>query len=158
MSYPEPKYLGETGEVNAWFRKADAAPDFIMRNGSASYLATGAATQGKLGLYRWDMNGPRSGPDPHFHRSLAEAFFVLEGTIKLYNGVEWVDGRPGDFLYVPEGGLHGFRNESGAFASMLLMFVPGAPREPYFENLGHVGAMSEKEAAAFFREHDTFWV
>jgi mannose-6-phosphate isomerase-like protein (cupin superfamily) len=158
MSYPEPRYLGETGEVNSWFRKADAAPDLLMRNGSASYLTTGESTGGKLGLYRWDMNGPRSGPDPHFHRSIAEAFFVLKGTIQLYNGTEWVDGRPGDFLYVPEGGLHGFRNESGEFASMLLMFVPGAPREAYFENVGHVGEMSEEEAAAFYLEHDTFWV
>ena len=34
----------------------------------------------------------------------------------------------GDFLFVPEGGIHGFRNESGAPASMLLLFAPGAPR------------------------------
>jgi mannose-6-phosphate isomerase-like protein (cupin superfamily) len=158
MSYPEAKYLGEAGEVNSWFRKAGAAPELVLKSGTASYLTTGESTQGKLGLYRWDMNGPRSGPDPHFHRSIAEAFFVLKGTIRLYSGTEWVDGTPGDFLYVPEGGLHGFRNESGEFASMLLMFVPGAPREPYFENVGHVGEMSEEEAVAFYLEHDTFWV
>jgi hypothetical protein len=30
---------------------------------------------------------------------------------------------------VLEGGLHGFRNESGEQASMLILFPPGAARE-----------------------------
>ena len=39
------------------------------------------------------------------------------------------DGRPGDFLYVPQGGVHAFRNESGEPASMLILFTPrGAAR------------------------------
>ena len=59
---------------------------------------------------------------------------------------------------MPEGGLHAFKNESGAPASMLLLFVPGAPREAYFENLGRLGTMSPEELTAFFEEHDTYWV
>jgi mannose-6-phosphate isomerase-like protein (cupin superfamily) len=35
---------------------------------------------------------------------------VLSGTVRLHDGKSWFDGRPGDFAYVPEGGLHGFRN------------------------------------------------
>jgi len=158
MSYPDPVYLGEGGELSGRFRPAGAEPELLMRSGTASYLATGASTGGKLGLYRWDMAGPPSGPDPHFHRSIAEAFYVLKGTIRLYDGKQWIDGVPGDFLYVPEGGVHAFRNESGDFASMLLMFVPGAPREPYFENVGSIRQKSEEEQARFFLEHDTFWL
>ena len=33
------------------------------------------------------------------------------------------------------GGIHGFKNESGELALMLLLFAPGAPREEYFETL-----------------------
>ena len=51
---------------------------------------------------------------------------MLTGTIRLFNGERWTDGTPGDFLYVPEGGVHAFRNESGQPASMLLHFAPGA--------------------------------
>ena len=58
---------------------------------------------------------------------------MLSGEVQLYDGTGWRTGRPGDFFFVPEGGLHGFRG--GDHASMLLMFTPGAPREDYFETL-----------------------
>jgi hypothetical protein len=61
-------------------------------------------------------------------------------------------------VHVPEGGVHGFKNNSGAPASMLLHFAPGAPREGYFEGLPNLGGMSDEERAAFFVEHDTYWV
>jgi mannose-6-phosphate isomerase-like protein (cupin superfamily) len=157
MSYPDPRYLGDDGEVTATVRSALQPPELDQKTTRASYLATGATTDGKFGLYRWDFKGPRSGPDPHFHRSLSESFFVLSGTVRLYDGKHWVDGTPGDFLYVPEGGIHGFRNESGEPASMLILFAPGAPREDYFERVSTVGQMSEEERSEFFLRHDTFW-
>ena len=158
MSYPEAQYLGDTGEASAVLRPASAPPELDQRTTLASYLATGDSTGGKFGLYRWDFKGPRSGPDAHFHRSISESFFVLSGTVRLYDGKRWVDGTPGDFLYVPEGGIHGFRNESGEPASMLILFAPGAPREDYFERVATTGEMSEEERTEFFLRHDTFWV
>lgn len=158
MSYPPPRYHGDTGEVSVRFRPAGHEPELLMSAGSASYLATGASTNGQFGLYRWDMDGPRSGPDPHFHRSISESFFILSGTVRLYDGSRWVDGRPGDFLFVPEGGVHGFRNESGEPASMLLLFAPGAPREGYFEGLADLAQRSDVERAEFMAYHDTYWV
>ena len=122
------------------------------------YLATGASTDGQLGLYRWEMGPGPGGPDPHFHRSITESFYVLSGTIRLHDGNGWTDGRSGDFLYVPQGGVHGFRNESGEPASMLILFTPGAPREDYFERVRTTSAMTEEERAEFFLRHDTFWV
>ncbi|WP_163508454.1 cupin domain-containing protein [Fodinicola acaciae] len=158
MSYPEPRYHGENGEHTANFRLATAEPELPLRSGAASYLATGASTNGQFGLYRWDFNEQPSGPDPHFHRSISESFFILSGTVRLYDGDRWVDAKPGDFLFVPEGGVHAFRNESGEPASMLLLFAPGAPREAYFEGLSGLAAMTEQERAAFMLEHDTFWL
>jgi oxalate decarboxylase/phosphoglucose isomerase-like protein (cupin superfamily) len=82
--------------------------------------------------------------------------------VRLYDGRGWRDGRAGDFLYVPEGGIHGFRNESGQPASMLILFAPGAPRERYFEGLVELAHLAERpsteEMAEFYREHDTYWV
>ena len=72
----------------------------------------------------------------------------------------WVRAGSGDFLHVPPGGLHGFRNEDGP-ASMLLHFAPGAPREAYFEGLaqdGGVAAMSPDQRAEFMAYHDNVWV
>lgn len=160
--YPADRYVGDDGEHSARWRGSDAPHDMDNPAGSVDYLATGDSTQGDYGLYRWSMSGPPSGPGPHFHRSLSESFFVLSGTIRLYDGQRWVDGRPGDFLYVPEGGRHGFRNESGQPASMLILFAPGAPREAYFEGLAEIGRTgarpSEEEMAEFYLRHDTFWV
>jgi mannose-6-phosphate isomerase-like protein (cupin superfamily) len=157
MSYPEPRYLGEKGEVAATLRRADQPPELTRKATTASYLATGAGTRGQFGLYRWDFLGPRSGPDPHFHRSISESFYILSGAVRLYDGARWMDASAGDFLFVPEGGIHGFRNESGEPASMLILFAPGAPREDYFENVGRAGELGEEERAAFYLRHDTFW-
>jgi hypothetical protein len=44
----------------------------------------------------------------------------------------------GDFLYVPQGGVHAFSNESGAPARMLILFAPGPPREEYFTELADI--------------------
>ena len=81
--------------------------------------------------------------------------------MRLFDGTDWADGREGDFLYVPKGGVHAFRNDSGAPASMLILFTPGAPREDYFETLADAArrdAMSKDDWAEFFVRHDTFWV
>jgi mannose-6-phosphate isomerase-like protein (cupin superfamily) len=158
MSYPPPTYLGETGEVSAWARRADVPPELDLGRARASYLATGAQTAGGFGLYRWDMGPERSGPPAHFHRSISESFYVLDGTVRIFDGEAWLDAGPGDFVHVPAGGVHAFENASGAPASMLLHFAPGAPREAYFEGIPDVGAMSPEEATAFFLEHDNHWL
>jgi mannose-6-phosphate isomerase-like protein (cupin superfamily) len=157
MSYPPPRYHGETGEVSARLRPAGQAPEMPH----VAYLATGVSTHGLFGLYRWSMGPRASGPAAHFHRSIAESFYVLTGSVQLFDGSGWKDTEPGDFLYVPEGGLHGFRNETDVPASMLILFAPGAPREEYFETLADAArreAMDEEARAAFMLRHDTFWV
>jgi len=161
VSYPQPRYLGEPGLTNASFRSSGEAPELTYPSGgTAHYLATGVSTNGQFGLYRWEMAAVPSGPEPHFHRSISESFYVLSGTIRLYDGTSWIDAAPGDFLFVPEGGIHAFRNESGEPASMLILFAPGAPREDYFETLARVAdgqPLSEEDKVAFYLRHDTFW-
>ena len=162
MSYPPVRYTGDDGEVNAVLRPADAPAELTYTNGgTVDYLATGAGTGGEFGLYRWTFGAGVSGPDPHFHRTISESFFILEGTVKLYNGDTWIDATAGDFLYVPVGGIHGFKHEDDEPASMLLLFAPGAPREEYFETLAEIGrgrTMTDEERAEFFLRHDNVWL
>ena len=163
MSYPEARYHGDHGEVSAVLRPAPTEPELRLGPASsASYLARGATTNGQFGLYRWDMGPEPSGPTTHFHRTISESFFVLDGVVELYDGSAWTSAGPGDFLYVPEGGLHAFRNDSGEPASMLILFAPGAPREGYFEGLlemfGSVRPVSQEEYVEFCERHDTFFV
>ena len=92
---------------------------------------------------------------------MSESFFVLTGTVSLYDGLAWKDAVAGDFMYVPAGGIHGFKNESGEPASMLILFAPGAPREEYFETLaaiGHGQQLTEDELADLYDRHDNHWL
>ena len=160
MSYPPPRYHGSTGEASATLRRADTPNELSHSNGSG-YLATGATTGGEFGLYRWEMGPTPSGPDPHFHKTISESFYVLSGAVRLYDGRRWVDAAPGDFCFVPEGGMHAFRNESGAPADMLILFAPGAPREGYFEGLAEIAQgkeLTEDERAEFYLRHDNHWL
>ena len=107
--------------------------------------------------------GPEpAGAQPHFHRTISESFFVVSGTVQLFDGITWLEGRPGDFVYVPEGGLHGFRNESGEPASLLILFAPGAPREAYFEGMVELAegrwTPSHDELQGFMEKHDNIYV
>ena len=162
MSYSEPVYLGEAGEASATIRSVDHEPDVVYPNGARlHFLATGQLTRGLYGLYRMEMGSEPSGPTPHFHRTFTESFYVLSGAIRIYNGREWVDSQPGDFIHVPEGGIHGFRNESGKPASLLIHFSPGAPREKYFEGSARYardGRGSDDEMAEFYSLHDNVWL
>lgn len=161
MSYPDPVHLG-SGEASASYRPAGTPPELPRPGGAASYLATGADTGGRFGLYRWDMGPQPAGADAHFHRTFTESFFVLTGTVRLYDGRAWFDGSSGDWVHVPEGGLHGFRNESGEAASLLIHFAPGVPREAYFEGLVEIAEgrwkPGREEFLAFCEEHDNIYV
>jgi mannose-6-phosphate isomerase-like protein (cupin superfamily) len=161
VSYPDPVYFGDHGEASATYRPAGAPHDLGEEPGNTvDHLALGADTAGAFGLYRWNFGPHVSGPDLHFHRTISESFYVLAGTVRIHDGREWRDTTAGDFVHVPPGGVHGFRNESGERASMLLLFTPGAPREEYFETLFAHGtaSMTEEEKAAFYLRHDNHWL
>jgi uncharacterized RmlC-like cupin family protein len=71
-----------------------------------------------------------------------------------------VDAAPGDYLYVPPGGIHSFANTSGAPASMLILFAPGGPREAYFEELADIAAtgreLTHDEWVQLWARHDQY--
>jgi len=114
MSYPEPLYHGETGLINAALEPAGRAPEVrYPAGGTAHYLATGESTGGQFGLYRWEMAAAQGGPGPHFHRSISESFYVLSGAIQLYDGARWIDGEPGDFLFLVTAGEVAVRVATG---------------------------------------------
>lgn len=164
MSYPPPRYAAESGAASATLRPGDTPPDLTIGvRSKVGYLATGATTDGQFGMYRWDLEAvppPASMPTGHFHRTISESFFILAGTVALYDGDKWRDTSAGDYLYVPPGGIHGFANTSGAPASMLILFTPGAPREAYFVELAEIAAsgrrLSPQEWTELWARHDQY--
>ena len=122
------------------------------------FVATGGETAGRFGLFRWEMAPHAGGPDPHVHDTFSESFYVLAGTVQVYDGRTWSDATAGDYLHVPDGSVHAFRNAGDEPASMLILFAPGAPRERYFEELAEMAregrTLSPDELTAFYRRHD----
>lgn len=156
MSFP---ILASEPANTAWIRRPNAEPDLVMKSGTrVRYLAAGSTTSGQIGVYQWDMTDAPGKGDPHFHRTFAESFFIRTGVVHVYDGSEWKPLEEGGFFYVPPGGIHSFENRSGAPASMLIIFTPGAPREDYFENLHLLATMSAEEKARFYEDHDNILI
>jgi mannose-6-phosphate isomerase-like protein (cupin superfamily) len=157
--YPPQRFTTEHPDVSATLRRADEPPDYDSFGlVQYHYLANQQKTNGDYGLYRVDLAPEAGGPGPHFHRAMSEAFFVLSGSMRLYDGTDWLDGHQGDFLYVPPGGIHGFRNEADEPASILMLFAPGAPREHYFEGLAKLGDLTDDERRDWFIANDNYFV
>jgi mannose-6-phosphate isomerase-like protein (cupin superfamily) len=155
----QPIYHGHTGESSARFRPASQPPGYCTAKGTAGhYLGSPEDTGGRFSLYRWDMSSASGGPGPHFHRTYDETFYILAGTIRLYDGTRWLDATPGDMLHVPAGGIHGFTNASRAPASMLMLLTPGADRAAYFSELAAIAdsgrELSDAEWDEVFARHD----
>jgi mannose-6-phosphate isomerase-like protein (cupin superfamily) len=154
-------YSGDTGQVSARLRTAGDVEQLTMRSGTvARFVAPGSITAGQFGLFEWAMPPRSGGPGAHFHKTFSESFYVMSGTVRLYDGQGWADARSGDFLYVPQGGVHAFRNDGDEPASMLILFAPGAPREAYFRELAEISEtgrqLSRDEWTELFARHDQY--
>src|SRR5215217_438913 len=97
-------FSGERGQVSAIFRPLESVPPLVRPTSSARFTAPGSITNGEFGLFRGEMRPRAGGASPHFHRTFSESFYILSGTVRLYNGADWVEATAGDFLYVPRGG------------------------------------------------------
>lgn len=145
-----------------WRPQEEVRPLHLGTAVATRFVAPGSLTSGRYGLFRWNMAARAGGPGLHYHLTFSESFYVLAGTVSLGTGEEWVDAGAGDFLFVPEGGIHAFRNDSDEPASMLILFAPGAPRERYFEELADIVAsgrqLSEAEWTELYARHDQYMV
>jgi mannose-6-phosphate isomerase-like protein (cupin superfamily) len=156
-------YTARQGEVTATFRPLGEVEHLARPTSSVHFVAPGSVTRRQFGLFRWEMTPRAAGPAPHFHRTFSESFYVLSGRMRLFDGERWVDGTPGDFIYVPKGGIHAFNNgESDEPAAMLILFAPGRARERYFRALAEIGEsgrqLSDAQMTAFLAEHDQYMV
>jgi quercetin dioxygenase-like cupin family protein len=74
------------------------------------------------------------GPPPHIHSREDETFYVLEGKLEFVLGEETIVAGPGDFVSVPRGTVHCFRNTGAETARLVLTFTP-AGIEQWFEEI-----------------------
>jgi quercetin dioxygenase-like cupin family protein len=156
--YGPERYFGRDGRIDFKFKPASDPPHSVNPQTALTHLVTGSETGGAYGLFRCDFGSGPGGTGNHFHRTFQEDILVLSGSMALYDGERWRDAGPGDFLHIPPGGLHAFKNQSGEPASMLMIFSPGGPRERYFAELGQIADLDDQQRREFLLSHDNWFV
>jgi quercetin dioxygenase-like cupin family protein len=95
-----------------------------------SVKATAKNTNGMLGFIEASVP-PGGGPVAHVHNTDSEAFYVLDGELEFLDGDQIVAARSGDFVFVPPGIRHRFKNNGLHTAKLLFLFSPGGLEETF---------------------------
>jgi oxalate decarboxylase/phosphoglucose isomerase-like protein (cupin superfamily) len=78
---------------------------------------------------------PGGGPPPHIHTREDETFYLLEGEVEFLLGEETITAGPGDFVNVPRGTVHCFKNTGTDTARLVLTFTPAGIEHWFAETL-----------------------
>lgn len=134
-----------------------ADPSDLAGPPAVRFVAPGSTTGGRYGLFEYTAR-PGPGARPHLHHTFSESFYVLDGELTIFDGSTWSVFGAGDYAYVPEEGVHAFRNDGDMDARFLILFAPGIPRERFFGELAEIRisgrTLSDEEWADFYARHD----
>jgi quercetin dioxygenase-like cupin family protein len=112
-------------------RPAATGPAYWGPGDHYTFLVTGEESGGAY--FAMEAFVPAGGgPPPHIHTREDETFYVLEGEIEFMLGEETILAGAGDFVNVPRGTVHRFRNSGTEAARLVLTFTP-AGIEHWFE-------------------------
>ncbi|MBW4717751.1 cupin domain-containing protein [Saccharothrix obliqua] len=114
---------------------AGTGPTIWFGDAIYTFKATTANTNGSLTFAEATVP-PGGGPPPHVHPYTDEAFFILSGDLEFLNGEDTFRAGEGDFVWVPRGVRHRFRNVGLHVSRMLFLFSPGAGMEGFFNSIG----------------------
>lgn len=122
-----------TDQNCAFHLAADTGPCYWGPGDRYTFLVTGAQTNGAYFIMEAIIPAG-GGPPLHIHHREQESFYLLEGTLDIILGEKKLKAATGDFVQIPRGMIHAFRNAGSATARMLLFFSP-AGMDKYFEEV-----------------------
>lgn len=85
--------------------------------------ATGAQTNGGMGFIEATVPAG-GGPVPHAHPEQEETFYILDGELEFLDGDHLFTAVAGDFVHIPRGVRHRFKNKASHAARMIFIFTP----------------------------------
>jgi quercetin dioxygenase-like cupin family protein len=91
-------------------------------------------------------------PEPHFHETVDEVIYGLEGTMTTMRDGERHEIRPGDSLLIRRGQVHHHANVADAPAKAMVVLNPGTIGRRYFEEIAEVVNVPGKPDLAKVRE------
>jgi quercetin dioxygenase-like cupin family protein len=99
-----------------------------------TFLVTGEQTGGAYFVME-ALVPPGGGPPPHIHRNEDETFYIVEGQCTIEIGDRTVLAKAGDFVNIPRGTVHCFRNDGTITARMILTFTPSGMEGFFLDTL-----------------------
>jgi len=97
-----------------------------------SVKATAADTNGSFGAIDASVP-PGGGPVPHTHPGHDEIFYLLSGELEFLDEDDTFVAGPGDFVFVPRGNRHRFKNTGLHPARMLFFYTPAGVEQVFIE-------------------------
>ena len=88
-----------------------------------TFLITGEETGGAFFLADITV-APGGGTPPHIHHREDESFRLLEGALTVQVGGNTITASSGDFVFLPRGVAHSFRNAGEVPAKVLVLATP----------------------------------
>lgn len=72
---------------------------------------------------------------PHIHQDEEESYYILEGSLTMQLNDREFKVQAGDFVHIPAGTVHGYRNESNQ-PTRFLAWVVGGELDQFFLTMG----------------------
>jgi quercetin dioxygenase-like cupin family protein len=102
---------------------AGTGPVYLGPGDKVAFLVTGADSNGACFILE-GVAAPGGGPPPHVHYFEDESFYVLEGNVTFQAAGQTIHASPGDFVHIPRGTVHSFKNNGKADAKALVVISP----------------------------------
>ncbi len=105
---------------------AGTGPQYSGPGVKVTFLVTGAQSGGACFIFE-GTTPPGGGPPPHIHHHEEESFYLLQGTLAIQAAGRTYQASPGDFVHIPRGTVHSFRNDGKVDARLLTTVSPAGP-------------------------------
>jgi mannose-6-phosphate isomerase-like protein (cupin superfamily)/catechol 2,3-dioxygenase-like lactoylglutathione lyase family enzyme len=122
---------------------AGTGPAYRSPADQITFLITGEQTGGAFFMAEV-LVPPGGGPAPHIHHREEETFYVQQGTLTIQVGDKTLNASSGDFVHLPRGIVHCFRNTGNVDAKFLMVATP-AGLEKFFEEVFYPAAEPSAE-------------
>ena len=109
---------------------AGTGPAYWSPGDQITFLITGEQTGGAFFMAEVSVP-PGGGTPPHIHHREEETFYLQQGTLTIQVGGKTLNASPGDFVNLPRGIVHCFRN-TGTVDTKFLLVVTPAGLEKFF--------------------------
>ena len=127
-----------SNQNQAKYVPAGTGPMYCGPEVKVTFLVTGAQSNGACFIFE-GVTPPGGGPPPHIHHREEESFYLLEGALTIQADGRTFQASPGDFIHIPRGTVHAFKNNGTVDARLLTTVSPAGPAglEKFFQESFH---------------------